>query len=191
LLRYGGDAASYFSTDVVPGSEASEAALKLVTQYSTKDRVPAEPSRTLFIAREQSYHGSTLGALDVSGHKARKALYEGILPGNMLLIPACNPYRNRELGQTDAQYVEWHKNNVVSRIQESDNKVAGMIIEPVVGAVSLTFSLPFWHHHSPWLCTDFQDCAHNAVGFGMRARSTRLSEDDQRCLRSIRHRAHL
>jgi adenosylmethionine-8-amino-7-oxononanoate aminotransferase len=91
------------------------------------------------MAREQSYHGNTLGALDLSGHEARKALYKEILPGNMRLIPACNLYR-RDDGLTDKQYVQWHREQIVSEIEDSGGKTAAMIVEPVVGAVSLTFS---------------------------------------------------
>jgi adenosylmethionine-8-amino-7-oxononanoate aminotransferase len=119
------------------GSEASEAALKIIMQYHGVEKCPAEPEKKFFIAREQSYHGATLGALDLSGHAARKAFYHKILPGNMHTIPACNPYRNQIDGQTDAAYVAWHKNNLIKKVEELGPKnVAAFIVEPVVGAVS-------------------------------------------------------
>jgi adenosylmethionine-8-amino-7-oxononanoate aminotransferase len=133
--------ASTSSSDVNLGSEASEAALKIVTQYFTKERSPPQPDRTLFIAREQSYHGNTLGALDASDHKARKVLYKGILAGNMRSIPACNAYRNLKPGQTDEEYVQWHKDALLAEIEASENRIAALLIEPVVGAVSITISL--------------------------------------------------
>src|ERR1700688_3316709 len=54
------------------GSEAIEAALKLARQYHLER---GEIGRTRFIAREMAYHGATLGALSVGGHKARRATY--------------------------------------------------------------------------------------------------------------------
>lgn len=123
-------------SDIASGSEASEAALKIAIQYHAKEKVPAEPTRTLFIAREQSYHGATVGALDLSGHQSRKALYEGILPQNMHTVPACHPYRNRIPGQTDEEYVEWHKDQLTIKIEElGKERVAAFVVEPVVGAV--------------------------------------------------------
>jgi adenosylmethionine-8-amino-7-oxononanoate aminotransferase len=54
------------STDGLPGSEAIEAALKLSVEYF---RWKGEPERVSFIARHDSYHGTTLGSLSVSGRK--------------------------------------------------------------------------------------------------------------------------
>jgi adenosylmethionine-8-amino-7-oxononanoate aminotransferase len=103
----------------------------------------AEPNRTLFIAREQSYHGNTLGALDLSGHEARKALYEKILPRNMHTVPACNEYRKQFPGQTTEQYVQWHREQLVNKIEELESdKVAAFIMEPVVGAVRTLYFSP-------------------------------------------------
>ena len=59
------------------GSEAVEAALKLARQYHMEKK-PSEPERTHFIARQQSYHGTTLGALGVGGHVARRGIYEPV-----------------------------------------------------------------------------------------------------------------
>ncbi|KAF1844368.1 aminotransferase, class III [Cucurbitaria berberidis CBS 394.84] len=117
------------------GSEASEAALKIMIQYHAKEKSCPQPQRTKFIARERSYHGATLGALDLSGHDARKALYEPILPGNMALIPPCYPYRDLQNGQTIEEYVEELKRQLVRKIMElGEDNVAGFIVEPVVGA---------------------------------------------------------
>ncbi|KAH8728182.1 pyridoxal phosphate-dependent transferase [Phaeosphaeriaceae sp. PMI808] len=117
------------------GSEASEAALKMAVQYHGKEKSPAEPSRTLFIAREQSYHGATLGALDVSGHEARKSTYRKILPKNTHTVPPCHPYRNKLPGQTNEEYVQWHREQLVKKVEElGKENVAAFIMEPVVGA---------------------------------------------------------
>ena len=58
------------------GSEAIEAALKLARQYAVEI---GEPQRSVFIARRQSYHGNTLGALAVGGNEWRRREFEPLL----------------------------------------------------------------------------------------------------------------
>lgn len=71
------------------GSEANESALKLVWQYwRAKDR----PDKTVVISREFSYHGSTLGALSVSGSRFRRRAFERVLH-DWPRIPPCYAYR--------------------------------------------------------------------------------------------------
>lgn len=97
----------------------------------------------MFIARQRSYHGATLGALDLSGHEARKRMYKKVIANNMRLVPECHEYRNQSAGQTDAEYVQWHKEKLVEAIEISGaDKVAGFVLEPVVGAVSTQSLLP-------------------------------------------------
>lgn len=55
-----------------------ETALKLSRQYFLELR-PPQLKRHIFISRRQSYHGATLGALAVSGHRARRANYEPLM----------------------------------------------------------------------------------------------------------------
>ena len=76
--RSGGELVRAFF--ISSGSEAVESALKLARQYHLEKR-PTEPERTHFIARQQSYHGTTLGALAVGGHVARRELYEPVRCG--------------------------------------------------------------------------------------------------------------
>src|ERR1700729_2720931 len=73
------------------GSEAIEAALKMARQYFVEI---GQPQRKHFIARRQSYHGNTLGALAVGGNEWRRRQFAP------LLIPAthvspCYPYREQ------------------------------------------------------------------------------------------------
>ena len=58
------------------GSEAVETALKLARQYFVEI---GQPDRTLFIARKQSYHGNTLGALAVGGNEWRRRQFAPLL----------------------------------------------------------------------------------------------------------------
>jgi adenosylmethionine-8-amino-7-oxononanoate aminotransferase len=59
------------------GSEATETAIKLARQYFLESK---QPARYRVIARKQSYHGSTLGAMSVSGNVARRAPYAPMIP---------------------------------------------------------------------------------------------------------------
>ena len=82
------------------GSEAMEAALKMARQYFVEI---GQPQRTHFIARRQSYHGNTLGALAVGGHEWRRAPFAPILVPATHVAP-CYPYREKQPGETDVQY---------------------------------------------------------------------------------------
>jgi adenosylmethionine-8-amino-7-oxononanoate aminotransferase len=59
------------------GSEATETAIKLARQFHLESR---EPARYRVVSRRQSYHGSTLGAMSVSGNVARRAPYQPMTP---------------------------------------------------------------------------------------------------------------
>lgn len=115
------------------GSEAVEAALKLARQYFVEK---GEPQRRHFIARRQSYHGNTLGALAIGGNAWRR---EPFLP---LLIEAhhvspCFAYRDRQAGETDEAYAQRLADELEQKIVElgADN-VAAFVAETVVGATA-------------------------------------------------------
>ncbi|MGH6720388.1 MAG: aminotransferase class III-fold pyridoxal phosphate-dependent enzyme, partial [Alphaproteobacteria bacterium] len=71
------------------GSEAIEAALKIARQYALET---GQPGRRHVVARRQSYHGSTLGALAIGGNLPRRAAYAPLLPPAHHIAP-CYPYR--------------------------------------------------------------------------------------------------
>ena len=115
------------------GSEAVEAALKLARQYFVEI---GQDTRRHFIARRQSYHGNTLGALAIGGNAWRRAPF---LP---LLVPAhhvapCYPYRDQLAGETEEQYAERLAQELESKIQElGPENVAAFVAETVVGATA-------------------------------------------------------
>ena len=82
------------------GSEAVESALKMARQYFVEI---GQPQRTHFIARRQSYHGNTLGALAVGGNAWRRAPFAPILVPATHVAP-CYPYREQREDETPAQY---------------------------------------------------------------------------------------
>jgi adenosylmethionine-8-amino-7-oxononanoate aminotransferase len=118
------------------GSEAMEAALKMARQYFVEK---GELKRSKFIARESSYHGTTLGSLGVSGHVGRRALFEGtgMLGANVGRVSACYAYRGMKEGMTEEQYVQTLADELDRKFEEMDpGTVCAFIAEPVVGAVS-------------------------------------------------------
>lgn len=117
------------------GSEAMEAALKLARQFHIEKR-PSEPQRCHFIARQQSYHGTTLGALAVGGHVARRALYEPMLSATNSRVSPCYVYRGKEsILESDVGYVQRLEAELDAEFQRiGPDKVAAFIAEPVVGA---------------------------------------------------------
>src|SRR5271170_5169218 len=82
------------------GSEAIEAALKMARQYFVEI---GEPGRRHVIARRQSYHGNTLGALAVGGNAWRRAQFEPLLVETHHVDP-CYAYRMQQEGESDADY---------------------------------------------------------------------------------------
>ena len=90
-------AKAYF---VSGGSEAIEAALKLARQVAVER---GESGRTRFVARRQSYHGNTLGALGVGGNAARREIFAPLLAPTAFVSP-CYAYRDRGPAETDEAY---------------------------------------------------------------------------------------
>ena len=117
---------------VSSGSEAMEAAIKLARQYFIE---VGQPARTRFIARRQSYHGTTLGALGVGGHVARRAPYEPLLSDAFSRVSPCYAYRNQVSGESDQDYVARLAAELDAEfVRLGPDTVAAFCAEPVVGA---------------------------------------------------------
>src|SRR5512133_1455980 len=82
------------------GSEAVEAAMKMARQYFVEI---VQPQRRHFIARRQSYHGNTLGALSVGGNEWRREPFAPILIPATHVSP-CYPYREQLPNESPEQY---------------------------------------------------------------------------------------
>lgn len=113
------------------GSEAMEAALKMARQYHVER---GEPERRHVIARWQSYHGNTLGALAVGGNRARRATYAPLLIEVPHISP-CYAYRDRRDDETEEQYGLRVADELEAEIQRlGPGTVAAFVAETVVGA---------------------------------------------------------
>ncbi|MDA9865354.1 aspartate aminotransferase family protein [bacterium] len=113
------------------GSEAMEAALKLARQYCIE---VGRPERHHIIARKQSYHGNTLGALATGGNAWRRAPFQPLLM-EAHHVSACYAYRDQTEGETDAAYVDRLIAELEAQINElGADTVMAFVAEPVVGA---------------------------------------------------------
>ncbi|ALM53059.1 aspartate aminotransferase family protein [Halomonas huangheensis] len=113
------------------GSEAIEAALKMARQYFLEI---GEPQRRYVIARRQSYHGNTLGALATGGNAWRRKPFEPLLL-EMSHVSPCYAYRDQRPGESDADYVERLASELETRIEQlGADQVMAFVAEPVVGA---------------------------------------------------------
>ncbi len=118
---------------VAGGSEAMEAALKLARQYFVEI---GEPGRRHVIARRQSYHGNTLGALAVGGNMARRDVFAPLLIEAHHIAP-CYAYRDRRDGETEEAYGRRVADELDEKIRElGPETVMAFVAEPVVGATA-------------------------------------------------------
>jgi adenosylmethionine-8-amino-7-oxononanoate aminotransferase len=113
------------------GSEAVEAALKMARQYFVER---GEPGRRHFIARRQSYHGNTLGALAVGGNAWRRRQFAPILTESHFIDP-CYEYRYRDAQEAGEEYGRRAADQLEAKVLElGPENVIAFVAETVVGA---------------------------------------------------------
>ena len=115
------------------GSEAIEAALKMARQYFIEI---GQPERRHFIARRQSYHGNTLGALAVGGNAWRRAQFAPLLI-DVAHVSPCYEYRDRGAGETPEAYGQRLVAELAAEIERlGPRNVIAFVAETVGGATS-------------------------------------------------------
>jgi len=116
---------------VAGGSEATETALKLVRAFHL---AKGETDRWIVLARWGSYHGNTLGALDLSGRKPLRRPYEGWL-GRFRHLSAAYPYRSGDPGSNALGDADELAAELERAIEAAEPRtVAAFVAEPIVGA---------------------------------------------------------
>ncbi|QEW07271.1 aminotransferase family protein [Nitrincola iocasae] len=111
------------------GSEAVESAMKLARQYFY-DR--GEPQRQRFVSLRPSYHGSTLGALGLTGYEPLERPYEDLITPSVK-VPSPDFYRFKEAD------IETHVEAVLSQTEaamaaQPEDSIVAFVLEPVGGA---------------------------------------------------------
>ncbi|MBO0809270.1 MAG: aspartate aminotransferase family protein [Actinobacteria bacterium] len=116
----------FFTTS---GSEAVESAWKLAKQYF---RTTGQPGRYKVLSREIAYHGTSMGALAITGLPSIKEPFEPLPPGGVR-VPNTNFYRAPEFvaGDLDA-FGRWAAGEIERAIvREGPESVAAVFLEPV------------------------------------------------------------
>ena len=115
------------------GSEATEAAIKLARQFWVEK---GQPKRGRLIARKQSYHGNTIGALSAGGNEWRRAQFAPLLL-DVSHIDPCYEYRLKQDGESAETYGLRAANALEEELlRVGPETVMAFIAEPVVGATA-------------------------------------------------------
>ncbi len=115
------------------GSEANEAAIKLARQYFVEK---GEANRRFLIARRQSYHGNTLGALAVGGNQWRRQQFSPLLVDVSHISP-CFEYADRNPDESTFDYGQRVAQELEDEILRLGiDSVIAFLAEPVVGATA-------------------------------------------------------
>lgn len=115
------------------GSEATESAIKLARQYFVEK---GQPQRRNLIARKQSYHGNTIGALSAGGNEWRREQFAPLLLDISHIAP-CYEYVLKAEGESAYDYGQRAAQELEDEILRlGEDSVMAFIAEPVVGATS-------------------------------------------------------
>ena len=105
------------------GSEAVESAVKLARNFH---KLSGQPNRTKIVARQSAYHGTSMGALTVTGITAIRTQFEPLVPGGCH-VPNTNTYR-----EPPGRDPLWAADAIEERILfEGPETVACVVLEPV------------------------------------------------------------
>jgi adenosylmethionine-8-amino-7-oxononanoate aminotransferase len=126
LVAYSGLDRVFFTTS---GGEAVESAWKLAKQYF---RLTGRPAKHKVISRSIAYHGTTHGALSITGIPAARIPFEPLVPGTVK-VPNTNLYRAPEsLREDEKAFGRWAADRIAEAIEaEGPDSVAAVFIEPV------------------------------------------------------------
>ncbi len=110
------------------GGEAVESAWKLARQYF---RATGQPGRYKVLSRDIAYHGTTMGALSITGLPSIKEPFEPLVPGSVR-VPNTNFYRAPEHGDDLPAFGRWAADEIERHIlMEGPESVAAVFLEPV------------------------------------------------------------
>ena len=118
----------YFSSS---GSEANEAAFKMVWQYHAQSGKSGAYARHKIIARHRAYHGNTLGSMSATGQAERKMGYGPMVPGFIHIKPPY-PYRRHEKLTPAEHGLECAQALEETIIYEGAESVAAFLMEPMI-----------------------------------------------------------
>ncbi|MET8088999.1 aspartate aminotransferase family protein [Micromonospora sp. NPDC005220] len=110
------------------GSEAVEAAWKLARAYFKRT---GQPNKHKVVSRYIAYHGTSMGALSITGLPGIKSDFEPLVPGG-IKVPNTNFYRAPEHGDDAEAFGRWAAEEIGRAIErEGPDTVAAVFLEPV------------------------------------------------------------
>jgi adenosylmethionine-8-amino-7-oxononanoate aminotransferase len=114
------------------GAESVETAWKIAKQYF---KLTGKPAKTKVISRAVAYHGTTQGALSITGVPGFRQPFEPLVPG-VVRVPNTNFYRAPEqVADDEKQFGLWAANRVEEAIlDEGPDTVAAVFVEPLQNA---------------------------------------------------------
>ena len=125
---------------VSSGSEAMDAAMKLARQYFFER---GQRERTRFVARRQSWHGTTLGAISLSSNLPRKVPYEPLLLQNVSHVSPAYAYQYQLPTESESDYLQRLAAELDAEFHRLDPAtVIAFVAEPIVGATSGCVTAP-------------------------------------------------
>jgi adenosylmethionine-8-amino-7-oxononanoate aminotransferase len=113
------------------GSEAVETAWKLARAYFKR---VGKPTKHKVVSRYIAYHGTSMGALSITGLPGIKSDFEPLVPGG-IKVPNTNFYRAPEHGDSLEEFGRWAADEIGRAIErEGPDTVAAVFLEPVQNA---------------------------------------------------------
>ncbi|MEX0768843.1 MAG: aspartate aminotransferase family protein [Microthrixaceae bacterium] len=151
------------------GSEAVESAWKLARQYFAQI---GQPSRIKIISRYLSYHGSTMGALSITGLPAIKNVFEPLVPG-AVRVRNTNSFRDPDAEDLEAFGLRCAQDIARCIEMEGPSTVAAVILEPVQNTGGALVPPPGYFarvreicdHYGVLLISDEVICAFGRLGY--------------------------
>jgi len=148
------------------GGDAVETAWKLIRQYF---QLTGQPERSKVIARDIAYHGTTLGALSITGVSEIRDLYEPLIPG-AFHVRNTNAFLESEQGEHLAEACAGEIEDVI--VREGAETVAAVFLEPVQNAGGCLVPPPTYFQrvreicdrHGVLLVSDETICAFGRLG---------------------------
>ncbi|MGW0250526.1 aspartate aminotransferase family protein [Nocardia goodfellowii] len=158
----------------VSGGESVETAWKLARQYF---KLTGRPAKHKVISRAMAYHGTSMGALSITGIPGAKTDFEPLVPSTMR-VPNTNFYRAPEHGEDYAAYSRWAADRIEEAILfEGPETVAAVFLEPVQNTGGCFVPPPGYFQrvreicdrHDVLLVSDEVICAFGRLGYAFGA----------------------
>ena len=150
------------------GSEAVESAWKLARQYF---KLKGKPDKVKVVSRNLAYHGTTMGALSITGLDSIKTVFEPLVPG-AVKVPETNHYRCPTC--QDDPHCSLHAADAIEEaiVREGSDTVAALFLEPVQNAGGCFVPPPGYFdrvreicdRHDVLLVSDEVICAYGRIG---------------------------